>query len=141
MTFLASMPSVVASLRCVLEHEKSLGLGLQSIILRLIGSIPGPVCFGYFLDKACFLWEPNCGKFLIVIILLCYNIRSKARLHPGPFWYGLSVPVEIFFAIFQVFFQCFKIFCNISRFFATFQDFLQYFKFSCNISRLIYVCQ
>jgi len=62
MTFLASMPSVVASLRCVLEHEKSLGLGLQSIILRLIGSIPGPVCFGYFLDKACILWDSNCAE-------------------------------------------------------------------------------
>lgn len=60
MTFLASMPSVVASLRCVQEHEKSLGLGLQSIILRLIGSIPGPVLFGSFLDKACILWEPTC---------------------------------------------------------------------------------
>jgi len=60
MTFLATMPSVVASLRCVQDHEKSLGLGLQSIILRLIGSIPGPVLFGYFLDKACILWEPNC---------------------------------------------------------------------------------
>eukprot|EP00092_Neocalanus_flemingeri_P074323 GFUD01091869.1.p1 GENE.GFUD01091869.1~~GFUD01091869.1.p1 ORF type:complete len:690 (-),score=109.23 GFUD01091869.1:36-2105(-) len=60
LTFLATMPAVVASLRCVHQHEKSLGLGLQSIILRLVGSIPGPVMFGYFLDKACILWEPNC---------------------------------------------------------------------------------
>ena len=44
-----------------------------------------------------------------------------SRLHPGHFWYGLSVPVEIFFAIFQVFWQYFK-------FFAIFQVFWQHFK-------------
>lgn len=62
MTFLATMPSVVASLRCVKKDEKALGLGLQSIILRLIGSIPGPVLFGSFLDMACILWEPSCEE-------------------------------------------------------------------------------
>merc|ERR1719260_243547 len=62
MTFLASMPSVVVSLRCARKEEKSLGLGLQSIILRLIGSIPGPVLFGTFLDRACILWEPSCDE-------------------------------------------------------------------------------
>ena len=46
---------------------------------------------------------------------------AKPRFHPGHFWYGLSVPVEIFFAIFQVFWQYFK-------FFAIFQVFWQHFK-------------
>ena len=70
MTFLSSMPAVVASLRCVFVHERALGLGLQSIILRLVGSIPGPVLFGYFLDKACILWEPSCGKYVHSRLLL-----------------------------------------------------------------------
>ena len=48
-------------------------------------------------------------------------VGINARLHPGHFWYGLSVPVEIFFAIFQVFWQYFK-------FFAIFQVFWQHFK-------------
>ena len=34
MTFLATMPSVVASLRAVHPEERSLALGLQSMILR-----------------------------------------------------------------------------------------------------------
>ena len=70
MTFLSSMPAVVASLRCVFVHERALGLGLQSIILRLVGSITGPVLFGYFLDKACILWEPSCGKYVHSRLLL-----------------------------------------------------------------------
>ena len=58
------MPSVVASLRAVREEERSLALGLQSIILRCVGSIPGPILFGVFMDKACSLWEQTCGKSL-----------------------------------------------------------------------------
>ena len=52
-----------------------MAIGLQSIIIRLIGSIPGPVLFGYFIDRTCLLWEPTCGEkrswdniFLILII-------------------------------------------------------------------------
>ena len=52
---------------------------------------------------------------------LDWGAGRKARLHPGHFWYGLSVPVENFFAIFQVFWQYFK-------FFAIFQVFWQHFK-------------
>lgn len=62
MTFLATMPSVVASLRAVYPEEKSLALGLQSMILRLCGSIPGPILFGFFVDKACIMSEPSCDE-------------------------------------------------------------------------------
>ena len=37
MTFFATMPSVVASLRAVRAEERSLALGVQSIILRWWG--------------------------------------------------------------------------------------------------------
>ena len=63
LTFLATMPSTVASLRCVLPAERSLGLGLQTIISRLVGSIPGPVLFGSFIDAACLKHLPgSCGE-------------------------------------------------------------------------------
>jgi len=62
LTFFATMPSVVASLRAVREEERSLALGLQSIILRVVGSIPGPILFGVFMDKACSLWEQTCEE-------------------------------------------------------------------------------
>ena len=66
LTFFATMPSVVASLRAVREEERSLALGLQSIILRVVGSIPGPILFGVFMDKACSLWEQTCGNCCLI---------------------------------------------------------------------------
>jgi hypothetical protein len=47
----------------VRPEERSLALGIQSIIIRLVGSIPGPVLFGFVVDKVCLLWEPGCGEF------------------------------------------------------------------------------
>jgi len=60
LTFFAAMPSIFVILRCVSEDEKSLALGLQSNIIRLVGSIPGPIVFGYILDRTCLLWDSSC---------------------------------------------------------------------------------
>merc|ERR1712029_275147 len=54
-TFMAAMPGTVATLRAVEPMHKSLALGIESIILRLTGTIPGPVLFGYLIDKTCLL--------------------------------------------------------------------------------------
>ena len=62
LTFWITMPSTMATLRSVREHERSMALGLQSVVIRLIGSIPGPVLFGYFIDRTCILWDKSCGK-------------------------------------------------------------------------------
>ena len=72
LTFFATMPSVVASLRAVREEERSLALGLQSIILRVVGSIPGPILFGVFMDKACSLWEQTCGNCSVLSLETCF---------------------------------------------------------------------
>ena len=64
LTFWITMPSTMATLRSVREHERSMALGLQSVVIRLIGSIPGPVLFGYFIDRTCILWDKSCGKIL-----------------------------------------------------------------------------
>ena len=36
---------------------------LQVCITRIIGSIPGPIAFGFFLDQTCVLWDQDCGDF------------------------------------------------------------------------------
>jgi len=97
LTFLALSPAVVASLRCVHEHEKSLGLGLNSIISKLVGSIPGPVLFGYFLDRSCILWEPTCGgagscllynnhQMSTSIFAICITVKVISVLFYGFSW-------------------------------------------------------
>jgi len=62
LTFLASMPGVVATLRAVEHEQRSLALGVQSIINRLLGSIPGPVFLGFIVDRACLYWQSSCDE-------------------------------------------------------------------------------
>ncbi|ERE83557.1 solute carrier organic anion transporter family member 4C1-like protein [Cricetulus griseus] len=61
-TFMAGTPITVSILRCVNHSERSLALGVQFMLLRLIGTIPGPIIFGVTIDSTCVLWDVNeCG--------------------------------------------------------------------------------
>ncbi|XP_078576841.1 uncharacterized protein LOC144862330 [Branchiostoma floridae x Branchiostoma japonicum] len=51
-----------ATLRCVPESQRSLALGVQTIILRFLGSIPGPIVFGKIIDSTCLVWQEKCGE-------------------------------------------------------------------------------
>ncbi|CAL1532840.1 unnamed protein product [Lymnaea stagnalis] len=58
--FITSMPSLTATLRCVPDHQRSFGLGIQWIVARCLGSIPGPILFGKMFDLACLVWQKRC---------------------------------------------------------------------------------
>ncbi|KAG6940386.1 solute carrier organic anion transporter family member 4C1 [Chelydra serpentina] len=58
-TFMAVTPTTVAILRCVPDKQRSFALGVQSVFLRLIGTIPGPILFGVAIDSSCTLWDVN----------------------------------------------------------------------------------
>ncbi|XP_051046816.1 solute carrier organic anion transporter family member 4C1 [Phodopus roborovskii] len=61
-TFMAGTPITVSILRCVNHSQRSLALGVQFMLLRLIGTIPGPIIFGVTIDSTCVLWDVNeCG--------------------------------------------------------------------------------
>ncbi|XP_006913310.1 solute carrier organic anion transporter family member 4C1 [Pteropus alecto] len=61
-TFMAGTPITVSILRCVNQRQRSLALGTQFMMLRLLGSIPGPIIFGVTIDSTCILWDINeCG--------------------------------------------------------------------------------
>ena len=57
-------PTVVpiATMRAVNPNLKSLSMGLQWNILRVFGSIPGPIALGAMLDMACVVWQNTCGE-------------------------------------------------------------------------------
>nr|KAF6423831.1 solute carrier organic anion transporter family member 4A1 [Rousettus aegyptiacus] len=61
-TFLSSIPALTATLRCVREQQRSFALGIQWIVVRILGGIPGPIAFGWVIDKACLLWQELCGQ-------------------------------------------------------------------------------
>lgn len=48
--------------RTVPYNLRSYALGFQWLILSSVGSMPGPVIFGAFIDKTCNLWEKRCGE-------------------------------------------------------------------------------
>ncbi|EHB17808.1 Solute carrier organic anion transporter family member 4A1 [Heterocephalus glaber] len=52
---------LTATLRCVLDQQRSFALGIQWIVVRTLGSIPGPIAFGWVIDKACLLWQNQCS--------------------------------------------------------------------------------
>lgn len=61
-TLLSSIPALTATLRCVPDKQKSFALGIQWIIIRALGSIPGPITFGSVIDNSCMLWQDQCGE-------------------------------------------------------------------------------
>ncbi|KAH8282581.1 hypothetical protein KR054_008553 [Drosophila jambulina] len=61
-TFLATMPALSATLRCVQDEQRSFALGLQWIKVRLLGTIPAPLIFGALIDESCILWHESCDK-------------------------------------------------------------------------------
>ncbi|KAK7091376.1 solute carrier organic anion transporter family member 4A1-like [Littorina saxatilis] len=58
--FITSMPALSASLRCVTQDQRSFAMGIQWIIARCLGSIPGPILFGKMLDLTCLVWQTSC---------------------------------------------------------------------------------
>ena len=57
MAFMSAMPNVVATLRSVEPVYRSLALGIESIITRLLGTIPGPFIVGSIIDFSCVKWS------------------------------------------------------------------------------------
>eukprot|EP00117_Sycon_ciliatum_P020121 scpid44804/ scgid4273/ Solute carrier organic anion transporter family member 4A1; Organic anion-transporting polypeptide E; Sodium-independent organic anion transporter E; Solute carrier family 21 member 12 len=59
-TFMNNVPSIEVMLQCVPADRRTLATGVQWLIIRIIGNVPGPVFYGYLLDKGCRLWHLNC---------------------------------------------------------------------------------
>ena len=36
--------------------------GVQWVLIRCLGNIPGPIFYGFLLDKGCSLWQLSCCK-------------------------------------------------------------------------------
>ncbi|XP_055599366.1 solute carrier organic anion transporter family member 4A1 [Uranotaenia lowii] len=58
-TFLATMPALSATLRCVHDDQRSFALGIQWIKVRVLGTIPAPMIFGRLIDETCILWQES----------------------------------------------------------------------------------
>ena len=37
-------------------------MGVQAVFTRCLGTVPGPILFGYVIDTACRQWQDSCGE-------------------------------------------------------------------------------
>uniref|UniRef100_A0A336MXI9 Solute carrier organic anion transporter family member n=1 Tax=Culicoides sonorensis TaxID=179676 RepID=A0A336MXI9_CULSO len=81
-TFLATMPALSATLRCVHDDQRSFALGIQWIKVRLLGTIPAPMVFGRMIDESCILWQKSCDGHGACLVYDNYNM-SKYMLGLG----------------------------------------------------------
>ncbi|XP_061606715.1 solute carrier organic anion transporter family member 2B1 isoform X1 [Phyllopteryx taeniolatus] len=59
---LCQTPSFVIILRMVSAREKSLAVGVQYMLFRVLAFMPCPVLYGTVIDSTCVLWDRKCGK-------------------------------------------------------------------------------
>ena len=58
-----NIPYIKLTLRCVADKDRTVALGIQSIIFRIFGQLPGPLVLGGIFDLNCILWqETECGN-------------------------------------------------------------------------------
>ncbi|XP_022077434.2 solute carrier organic anion transporter family member 2B1 [Acanthochromis polyacanthus] len=70
-------PSYMMILRSVPPEDKSLAVGVQYMLFRVLAFMPGPVLYGSVIDTTCILWGRKCGK---TTSCLYYNLdRFRER--------------------------------------------------------------
>lgn len=62
--------------RCVHDDQRSFALGIQWIIVRLLGTIPAPMIFGTLIDDTCILWQESCHDAGACLV---YDNQSLSR--------------------------------------------------------------
>lgn len=94
-TFLAQTPIIAIILRCVPDDQRTIGVGVASFIGRVLGTLPGPLLFGFAIDKSCIVWKKSsCDEDLSCWI---YKDQTLSRN-----FFILFVVVRIFSIIFMV---------------------------------------
>ncbi|XP_066268905.1 solute carrier organic anion transporter family member 4A1-like [Branchiostoma lanceolatum] len=84
---LAAPSYMTATLRLVPPKQRAFGLGMQRCLIRIIGTIPGPMIYGYAMDNACAQWQSSCGQRGACLV---YDSRKV-----GLFVFGLAFGLRI----------------------------------------------
>jgi sodium-independent organic anion transporter len=99
--FMGEVPGLVVILRTVADEQRALSLGIQSVMFRVIGSIPGPLIFGAIFDSTCILWKYECSEqgncweysnsnltLHLFLVGLLTNAANTVFMFLGWIWYG-----------------------------------------------------
>jgi len=58
--FIGTSPSSTAIVRSVAPMQRPLAMGISTTVLRIFGTIPGPIMYGALIDRSCLLWSSPC---------------------------------------------------------------------------------
>ncbi|XP_033735056.1 solute carrier organic anion transporter family member 4A1-like isoform X2 [Pecten maximus] len=61
-TFMTVPSLTTSTFRCVASQQRSLALGVQLLVTRLLGTTPGPILLGALIDSTCSVWQETCGQ-------------------------------------------------------------------------------
>ncbi|XP_071101395.1 solute carrier organic anion transporter family member 2A1-like [Haliotis cracherodii] len=76
---MAIMPKIISEIRCVTEEEKSLSIGVMTVLASLFGWLLSPVIFGRVIDSSCLIWDSVCGERGACVL---YNMADfRIKLH------------------------------------------------------------
>lgn len=70
--------NISIKIRCVDDNIRSFALGIQWIVVRILGTIPAPMVFGRLIDESCILWEQDSCGFNSGSCLL-YDNKNMAK--------------------------------------------------------------
>ncbi|CAH1775346.1 unnamed protein product [Owenia fusiformis] len=62
LTFMVSPIGMSASLRVIPDAQRSYSVGIKWVIMRFLGTVPGPILFGAIFDIACRQWQEKCDE-------------------------------------------------------------------------------
>lgn len=62
-TFANHVPNTHVVINVLSGAHQGTGMGLQSLMQRVLAAIPGPVIFGALVDNACAKWDGHCVKY------------------------------------------------------------------------------
>ncbi|XP_069105984.1 solute carrier organic anion transporter family member 3A1-like [Argopecten irradians] len=77
---MAGMPSIIFSIRCVTDKQKSLAVGLSSFLQTLLGWFPGPIVIGMVTDTSCLTWSTSCRGKGACSMYDIYDLRLKRHM-------------------------------------------------------------
>eukprot|EP00111_Clytia_hemisphaerica_P003959 TCONS_00011354-protein len=61
-SFIGVTPKNMITLRSVPANQRSFAMGLQFLMVRLLGMLPGPIVVGQLFDSTCLIWKyDSCG--------------------------------------------------------------------------------
>ncbi|CAH1774950.1 unnamed protein product [Owenia fusiformis] len=60
LTFIATPIAMSVSLRVIPDAQRSYAIGIKWVFIRCLGTVPGPILFGYLFDITCLQWQNKC---------------------------------------------------------------------------------